>query len=222
MSNNFLSDVPSILNLSSLKFLDLSNQNGNLTSLADYSFDRTKFNAFNLTVNLKSNLVKNFSNKTFCSKYSNLHSIENIQVTSESFNAADKCIFKQLSQKKISNEVTISIQHEQNFNYSKICGCNSKVFYDSVMIKLDEACDPSVINCSCFFLDDCKTKPEFSCDLAQAGLSIDLEKDLLANENEKTPVLILNDPESTSNTASSSLTDSTSFEHSPTFRNLVF
>jgi len=217
LSNNFLCDVPSILNLSSLKFLDLSNQNGNLTSLADYSFDRNKFNAFNLTVNLKSNLIKVFSNKTFCSKYSNIQSIENIQVTPVSFNAADKCIFKQLSQKKISNEVTISIQHEQSFNYSKICGCNSKVFYDSVMIKLDEACDPSVINCSCLFLDDCETKPEFSCDLVQAGLSIDLEKDLLASENEKTPVLISNDPESTS-----SLIDSTSFEHSSTFRTQTF
>jgi Leucine-rich repeat (LRR) protein len=226
LSNNFLSDVPSILNLSGLKFLDLSNQNGNLTSLGDYSFDRTKFNAFNLTVNLKYNLIKIFSNKTFCSKYSNIQSIENIQVTPVSFNAADKCIFKQLSQKKISNEVTISIQHEQNLNYSKICGCNSKVFYDRVMIKLDEACDPSLLNCSCFFLDDCKTKPEFGCDLVQASISVkdslDLEKDLLAGENEKTPVLILNDPEPFSKTASSFLTDSTSFVDSSTFRTQTF
>ena len=167
LSNNFLSSVPNIINLNELKYLDLSNQNGNLTSLGDNSFDRSRFTAYNLTVNLKSNTIKLFGNKTFCSKYSNIQSIEIIEVNKQTFSAADKCIFSQLSQKEISKEVTISIQKEQNTDYSNICGCNSKVFFNSYKIKLDEACNPSVLNCSCFFLDDCKTKPEYKCDLIQ-------------------------------------------------------
>lgn len=172
LSNNFLNSVPNILNLNNLKYLDLSNQNGNLTSLDDNSFDRSKSNSNNLTVNLKSNAIQFFANKTFCSKYSNIQSIENLQITKQTFSAADKCIFSQLSQDKISREVTISIQQEQNADYSNICGCNSKVFFNSYKIKLAEACDPSVLNCSCFFLDDCKTKPEYKCNLVETNTTL--------------------------------------------------
>ena len=172
LSNNFLSSVPNILNLNNLKYLDLSNQNGNLISLGDNSFDRSKSNSYNLTVNLKSNAIQFFANKTFCSKYSNIQSIENLQITKQTFSSADKCIFSQLSQDIISREVTISIQQEQNADYSNVCGCNSKVFFNNYKIQLAEACDPCVLNCSCFFLDDCKTKPEYKCNLVETNTTL--------------------------------------------------
>ena len=165
LSNNQLTAIPNIVALSNLNYLDLSNQNGNLVALADNSFDRAKVSASNnLNVNLKSNSIVKFGTKTFCSSYFNYPSISNLQLSYASSVTADKCLLRQLSQRRIPNDVTVTVQQEAGADYSSICSCSSKVFFDSYKIRLTEACDPSITGCTNVPVqDDCSAKAEFSC-----------------------------------------------------------
>ena len=163
MANNYVSKVPSILKQSSLQLLDLTNQNGQLVSLADNSFDRVLASTNTLNVNLKSNPIATFSPKAFCSSFSSSPSIGNLQLSSVAALNANKCLLKQLSQVKLATDVTLTVQQENGVNYSNLCSCALKLFYNSYQMKLTEACDPSISGCGTTVVDDCASKTEFIC-----------------------------------------------------------
>jgi Leucine-rich repeat (LRR) protein len=159
LSNNFLKAPPSILYLSALNFLDLSNQNGQLVSLPDKAFDRVKVNANNLNLNLKSNSITQFGPQSFCTtSFTSTPSISTLQLSYASALAIDKCFIKQMSQQSIQNDVIVAIQKEANADYSTVCGCYLKVFYNNFRIKLSDACDSSITGCNVQVTDDCGTK----------------------------------------------------------------
>jgi hypothetical protein len=164
LSNNFLSTPPSIANLKSLNNLDLSNQNGQLVSLPDKAFDRLQVNDRNLNLNLRSNNIVQFGSQSFCTtSYTTTPSISTLQLSYASAVAVDKCLIKQMSQQSIQNTVTVAVQQEANADYTNVCGCNLKLFYNNFKIQLSDACNPSITGCNGQVTDDCVTKTQFTC-----------------------------------------------------------
>ncbi|CAF0723743.1 unnamed protein product [Brachionus calyciflorus] len=100
LSNNYLNKIPNISKLDKLEILDCSNQNGQLTELSNYAFEKELTNdeskSRSLAIEIEYNNITNFNDKIFCSRYSNSIDLNIVKISIDDIDQMDKCILKQL------------------------------------------------------------------------------------------------------------------------------
>ena len=179
-SNNLIGKLPKIYPLTKLASLDMSNQNGKLKSLDDYSFDSIKKEA-NLQINLDGNDILSMGNKTFCTVETGESKIEKIALSFETVRAANKCILKQLSRKAARTEIVVGKRGDQSTDYSDVCKCDLVMFLDPIGIDLSGVCAD-------FDKSTCSTRPRLvdNCDAFRCHENDgNSASTLLANGNQK-------------------------------------
>ena len=147
LKNNLFSSVPSILNFPRLQILDLTDQNGHLSELPDYAFERYRKqdvidNTYSLSINLESNNIRKFANKTFCSRFTNTSEIHGIMLSYKTMKNFNFCMLTQLKShivSRISFKVQPSLEN-LNANYSDVCKCELKLFAAMHNIDLTGVC----------------------------------------------------------------------------------
>ncbi|CAF1035959.1 unnamed protein product [Brachionus calyciflorus] len=162
LDNNHLNTVPSIRQLNNLRVLDLSNQNGKLVEIKNYSFDRENSTS-SLYINLDLNEIKNFGPKAFCSKNSNISEIRKLDLGYNTTSVMDKCLLKQLKSKLTSKVEFNVVIKAQNLDKS-YCDCKLKNFVKSIQVDLVGPCGDltSVCKDEQKEVDKCDKK-EFEC-----------------------------------------------------------
>ena len=125
LDNNYLRKVPRIKKLKNLKILDLSNQNGNLRELGDFSFDRENSTCC-LYLNLDGNKLETFGNKTFCSRDSKLSEIRKLDLSYKSMSNMNKCILSQL-RSEMANKIEFYVTMESNISKDSTLNCDCKL-----------------------------------------------------------------------------------------------
>ena len=168
LSNNELEKVPNIMSLNKLQVLDLSNQTGKLTRIDDYAFERVKNQTNSLSIDLESNELSVFGDRSFCSRYANKSQIHELTLSYNSVRNLNKCVWNQLSttfMPRVSLNVAQSEQDAQIDN-SDICNCRLKAYALSFGIELAGVC-AKVNEAVCFSPPNTLTrhaKEEFLCD----------------------------------------------------------
>lgn len=143
LNKNYLSIMPNIVSLNKLQILDVSEQNGNLKHVPDFAFERRNVLGNSLSIYLNSNEISLFGNKTFCSRYSTVPEIHNINLSFKSMKKLDKCALKQLKTSIVSR-VIIRVEKSENVtldDYSEACNCDMKLFAANLRIDLGGVCD---------------------------------------------------------------------------------
>jgi hypothetical protein len=166
LDGNFLKQIPNLKNLTKLYGLSMNNQNERLTELVDYAFERNRYaNILNLDIN--SNKLVKFGNKTFCDRNSLRNIFGKITIDYDSIKLIDKCLLKQLSL-FTSKDYPINIDvapSTESSNYSEVCNCDLKVFLSKFYINLIGVCSQVNLTCSnSQVADDCIDKSEYFCD----------------------------------------------------------
>lgn len=173
LTNNLLSNLPNTKSSLNLMQFDISNQNGNLKLISDFSFSKniSKYELSRLDVNLSYNDIQ-FGYKPFCpepNKQNELRvNISMIGVSLNTFNSMNLCLFKQLksSDKNKATVVWIKENSKKNNKDNNFCNCNSIKYLSYYNIKLIGLCESSSYDCNnVSFVDPCKSKTEFDCNI---------------------------------------------------------
>lgn len=136
LSKNFLSDIPNVSILPKLKNFFLNDQNGRLTKINDYAFERQ---SEAIELYLSYNNITYFSPHSFCMK--NSSQTGSLKLTLNSINFMPKCLLKQFN-----SQVKIYLR------YNKI-DCYLKIFINKY--KYNIFSDHTNILCAEEFVDDC-------------------------------------------------------------------
>lgn len=100
LNRNYLAKIPNISKLFRLEFLNLENQNGMLSELNNFAFEKEssiKETSQFLAINIGKNNITKFENRIFCTRYQNVIDIKRITLIIDSIYFMNKCILKQLS-----------------------------------------------------------------------------------------------------------------------------
>lgn len=162
LNNNHLVVYPNISTLMRLKILDLSNQNGNLIKIDDYAFERNFEYVNTLTIYLNSNELS-FASKSFCSRYSKENQIGSLDLSYDTLNKMDKCLFEQFKSNN-SAKMIIKVESDKlNKNKTNECNCDiweaSRKFQISIFNLLE--CNETICNEKSLELFECDEK--FKC-----------------------------------------------------------
>jgi hypothetical protein len=151
LSENFLSQVPSIFQFTRLKFLDLRSQNDQLVQLRNFAFERKQLNEnSNLIINMSHNAINLYENKAFCNSYlssTNPISKHGLYLYLDNLNfIPNKCMFKQMSNGKNSTLIFTNIEY--NCVMKKFASENEVHIYDKRSSTCPQAAENGLI-------DDC-------------------------------------------------------------------
>jgi Leucine-rich repeat (LRR) protein len=141
----------SLKNSAWLEYYGIGQQNGQLNSLDDYTFERD--NQVSLYLSLDGNNIKSFGNKFLCSRISKSKNIiASLRVDLELYNNINKCIFLQMQQFKKNIQISIE-SNDQQQNLSRVCTCENKNLFAKYQIDLIGACEDfwKGENCSLLF-----------------------------------------------------------------------
>jgi Leucine-rich repeat (LRR) protein len=163
LSNNMLKSIPKIATLSKLKILDMVNQNGQLKTIDDYSFERIETPHNSLSIHLDFNDIHKVGNRTFCSRYYNQSEIFNLDMNMKSVQQMNKCVFRQLSS-SLSTKVYLNIGLNQiaSEKHSDLCNCDFRVFANIFKIELVGSCGQMTNKCEAS--KDNEREPVQECD----------------------------------------------------------
>ena len=103
INNNRLATLPSIGEQTRLQILDVSNQNGELHELTDYSLERKRTPINSLNLNIDGNDVLLFANRTFCSRNYNATDLSQLGITAASVARMSICTLKQIGSRSASS-----------------------------------------------------------------------------------------------------------------------
>lgn len=165
LSSNYLSRVPNLREQLRLQIVDLSNQNKQLTSLHDYAFER-KLRPMNpISLNLDTNEIVKFGNKTFCSRNSNVSEILGLDLAFGALKHFNKCLLKQVNSKispKIVIRVGIVVDRK---NITDVCSCSLKLYAAKNKIDITGGCDipNQICDSKMYKFNECSSS-EFNCD----------------------------------------------------------
>lgn len=143
LSSNYLNVIPNLKTNLKLKIVDMSNQNGKLTQIENYAFERESMPINPMNINLGSNaaLVK-FAARSFCSRNSNTTEILALDISFESMKSFSRCLLKQLNS-RISPKIVlrIGLPVENVKNYAAVCTCDLKRYALYLNVETSGACD---------------------------------------------------------------------------------
>ncbi|RNA21015.1 chaoptin [Brachionus plicatilis] len=100
LNRNHLSKIPNISKLFRLEVLNLENQNGMLSELTNYAFEKepsSRETSQCLLINLARNKISKFEDKIFCTRFQNVIDLKRATLILDSVDSMNKCILKQLS-----------------------------------------------------------------------------------------------------------------------------
>lgn len=167
LSVNSINTLPFITEFTSLRNYDVSNQNFNLRRLQDYQFERRSFtNTLNL--NLDSNNIELFGNRTFCSRFSNVTGISRMIITYNSIRNMNLCVLRQLRSNTFASRTIIEVTASPGVsinNFMDVCNCDMRLFSQNNNIELTGICS-TFYPTSCpprTFVDPCINRNEYSC-----------------------------------------------------------
>jgi Leucine-rich repeat (LRR) protein len=166
LTGNLLKQMPNIKSLTKLHSLEMENQNGQLTELVDYAFERNS-NAYGLYLKLNTNKIVKLGNKAFCTRNSISNIFDKVVIDYDSMKLIDKCILKQMGLfYSRSNPVYIEVVSSTKSNsYSEVCNCDLQMFLNKFNIKLIGVCSRMNLACSNRQVqDDCVNKKEYFCE----------------------------------------------------------
>jgi hypothetical protein len=174
---NYISEIPSLKNMDSLKILNMTNQNRRMIQLPNYLFDINTFrtrSGLSLELYLDNNAIAIYGERMFCPRNFTLKQIEKMQIkldlTNSSFNTADKCLFKQL---KEFNPGILIIDNSP----SSQCQCVLHWFSRLMEVKYFNRCNFFICN-TIKVSDDCDDKPIYDCAIDEAEASLVSVKDV--------------------------------------------
>jgi Leucine-rich repeat (LRR) protein len=168
LENNYLKKIPHIRKLPNLIFLLLENQNGRLTELDDYAFERDIEKSL-MYIHLDSNSFARIGNKSLCSRNTKSNTISSISIDYSSLKNMNKCILRQMRLIKDDEAGFIDIDvvlDEKKANLSQVCNCDMKVYLEKSKIHLVGACANVFNNISCKnerSVDTCANRVEYLC-----------------------------------------------------------
>ena len=166
LNNNKLSQIPKIVKLSKLQRLDLSNQNGHLKIISNYAFERSVKLFSSLGLNLQSNDIETFSSRAFCSRYSNVIEIHDLNLSYNSYQHMNKCLLKQLNSTMVSRIYLRILPKEfHSRTIVQVCDCHLMKFLDVNKINLIGECQLGKDKCTVNKFDarECYSQTEFNC-----------------------------------------------------------
>ncbi|RNA12830.1 slit -like protein [Brachionus plicatilis] len=121
LSNNYLSRIPSVDRLIFISYLSVASQNGRLKYVHDYAFSNQHGNY--LTIDMRGNRFKSFSNRMLCRKDKNKVTISSIQI--DCGLRIRKCFYQNLEM-FLSDECQVK-------RYKNHCNQRSRfVFYEPI------------------------------------------------------------------------------------------
>jgi hypothetical protein len=164
LSNNNLQNIPSLLNLNSLEFISFQNQNGKLSSLNNYTFERNSTMPSGVSIYLNSNNIAKFEAKSFCSRYSMIDAIQQIFIDSVSIQHLHRCTIRQLRLfSNYSFNITIEVSSASGQIDPIACNCTLINFLKPFKIFLTGIC--ASVQCKNeSIIDDCKNMTDYTCE----------------------------------------------------------
>ena len=166
LNNNKLKHTPKITKLSKLQTLDLSNQNGHLKVVYDFAFERSVKRFSSLGLNLQSNDIEMFSSRSFCSRYSSVIEIHDLNLSFNSYQQMNKCILKQLNSTMVARVYVRILPSEfRSRSIIQVCDCHLMKFLDVNKINLLGDCQLGKDKCTenKFDARECYSQKEFDC-----------------------------------------------------------
>jgi hypothetical protein len=164
LAHNKLKQVPKIRRCSRLQLFDLSNNK--LKEIKDYAFERSVKLFSSLGVNLQGNDITNFGSRSFCSHYSNVIEIHDLNLSYNTYERMNKCLLKQLNSTMVARIYLRVLPNEfRSRSVVHVCDCSLMRFLDINKINLLGECQEGKDKCTenKFDQNECFSQKEFNC-----------------------------------------------------------